>query len=130
MIELSATADKLLEELKAKGVKLSFTGEKLRVQGELSDELKEQVRKNKEELIQLVKPIKRKPNLPIASNEPWVRDGWGFVIAHRHVIASHRSGFKAWWPFRTNPDLTPPGDTREDFEKRVVDKARKTKASK
>ena len=55
MIELSAAADKLLEELKAKGVKLALTGEKLRVQGELSDELKKRVLKNKEGLIQLVK---------------------------------------------------------------------------
>jgi len=55
MIELSAAADKLLEELKEKWVKLSFAGEKLRVQGELSDELKKRVLKNKEGLIQLVK---------------------------------------------------------------------------
>ena len=44
MIELSAAADKLLEELKAEGIKLSLTGERLRVQGELSDEFKERVR--------------------------------------------------------------------------------------
>jgi len=55
MIELSAAADKLLEELKAEGIKLALTGERLRVQGELSDELKKQVRKNKEGLTQLVK---------------------------------------------------------------------------
>ena len=55
MIELSAAADKLLEELKTKGVKLALTGEKLRVQGELSDELKKQVLENKKGLIQLVK---------------------------------------------------------------------------
>ena len=55
MIELSATADQLLEELKAEGIKLSFNNGKLRVQGELSDYLKEQVLKNKEGLIQLVK---------------------------------------------------------------------------
>ena len=54
MIELSAAADKLLEELKGKGVRLSLNGEKLRVQGELSDELKEQVMENKKGLIQLV----------------------------------------------------------------------------
>ncbi len=55
MIELSATAGELLEELKAEGIKLSLTGEKLRVQGELSDELKKRVLKNKAGLIQLVK---------------------------------------------------------------------------
>ncbi len=55
MIELSAASDKLLEELKAKGIKLFLTGEKLRVQGELSDEFKKRVLKNKEGLIQLVK---------------------------------------------------------------------------
>jgi len=55
MIELSAAADKLLDELKAKGIKLALTGEKLRVQGELSDEFKNRVLKNKEGLIQLVK---------------------------------------------------------------------------
>ncbi len=55
MIELSAASDKLLEELKAKGIKLFLTGEKLRVQGELSDEFKKRVLENKEGLIQLVK---------------------------------------------------------------------------
>ena len=55
MIELSAAADKLLEELKGKGVKLSLNGGKLRVEGKLADNLKEEVRKNKEGLIQLVK---------------------------------------------------------------------------
>ncbi len=55
MIEISAAADKLLEELKANGIKLFLTGEKLRVQGELSDEFKKRVLKNKEGLIQLVK---------------------------------------------------------------------------
>ena len=55
MIELSATAEKLLEELKETGIRLSLTGDKLRVQGDLSDELKKQVLKNKEGLIQLVK---------------------------------------------------------------------------
>ena len=55
MIELSAAADKLLEELKTKGVKLALTGEKLRVQGKLSDELKKQVLENKKGMIQLVK---------------------------------------------------------------------------
>ena len=55
MIELSAAADKLLEELKGKGVKLSFNNEKLRVEGKLVNNLKEEVRKNKEGLIQLVK---------------------------------------------------------------------------
>ena len=55
MIELSAEADKLLEALKGKGVKLSLNNGKLRVEGKLPDELKEEVRKNKEGLIQLVK---------------------------------------------------------------------------
>ena len=55
MIELSAAADKLLDELKAKGIKLALTGERLRVQGELSDEFKERVLNSKEGLIQLVK---------------------------------------------------------------------------
>lgn len=55
MIELSAAADKLLEELKGKGIKLFLTGEKLGVQGELSDEFKKRVLENKEGLIQLVK---------------------------------------------------------------------------
>jgi hypothetical protein len=55
VIELSAAADKLLEELKGKGVKLSLNGGKLRVEGKLADNLKEEVRKNKEGLIQLVK---------------------------------------------------------------------------
>ena len=55
MIEISAAADKLLEELKGNGVKLSLPGEKLRVQGELSDELKKRVLKNKKGLIQLIK---------------------------------------------------------------------------
>ena len=55
MIEISAAADKLLEELMGKGIKLSLPGEKLRVQGELSDELKKRVLKNKEGLIQLVR---------------------------------------------------------------------------
>jgi hypothetical protein len=55
MIELSAEAAELLEELKKKGVKLSLNNEKLRVEGKLSNSLKEEVRKNKEGLIQLVK---------------------------------------------------------------------------
>ncbi len=55
MIELSAAADKLLEALKRKGVKLSLNNEKLRVEGKLADSLKEEVRKNKEGLIQLVR---------------------------------------------------------------------------
>jgi len=55
MIELSVAADKLLEELKGKGVKLSLNNKKLRVEGKLPDNLKEEVRKNKEGLIQLVK---------------------------------------------------------------------------
>ncbi len=55
MIELSAAADQLLEELKEKGVRLSLNGEKLRVEGKLSDDLKEKVRKNKEGMIQLIK---------------------------------------------------------------------------
>ena len=55
MIELSAAADKLLEALKGKGVKLSLNNGKLRVEGKLLDELKEEVRKNKEGLIELVR---------------------------------------------------------------------------
>lgn len=55
MIELSAAADKLLEELKEEGVTLSLNNGKLRVEGKLPDNLKEEVRKNKEGLIQLVK---------------------------------------------------------------------------
>ena len=55
MIELSAEAAELLEELKERGVKLSLNGGKLRVEGKLPDSLKEEVRKNKEGLIQLVK---------------------------------------------------------------------------
>jgi len=55
MIELSAAADKLLEELKEKGVKLSLIGEKLRVKGKLSEDLKERVREHREGLIQLIK---------------------------------------------------------------------------
>ena len=55
MIELSAEAAELLEELKGKGVKLSLNNGKLRVAGKLLDELKKEVRKNKEGLIQLVK---------------------------------------------------------------------------
>ena len=55
MIELSAAADKLLEELKGEGVKLSLNGGKLRVEGKLPDNLKQEVRKNKEGLIQLVR---------------------------------------------------------------------------
>ena len=55
MIELSAAADKLLEELKAKDIHLSLYGKRLRVKGGCSDDLKKQVLKNKEELIQLVK---------------------------------------------------------------------------
>ncbi len=54
MIELSVAADKLLEKLKGKGVKLSLNNKKLRVEGKLPDNLKEEVRKNKEGLIQLV----------------------------------------------------------------------------
>ena len=52
MIELSAEAAELLEELKKRGVKLSL---KLRVEGKLPDNLKEEVRRHKEGLIQLVK---------------------------------------------------------------------------
>ena len=55
MIELSAEAAELLEELKEKDVKLSLNNEKLRVEGKLPENLKEEVRKNKEGLIQLVK---------------------------------------------------------------------------
>ncbi len=55
MIELSAEAAELLEELKGKGVKLSLNNGRLRVEGKLADSLKEEVRKNKEGLIQLVK---------------------------------------------------------------------------
>ena len=55
MIELSVAADKLLDELKKKGVKLSLNNGKLRVEGKLADSLKEEVRKNKEGLIELVK---------------------------------------------------------------------------
>ena len=55
MIELSAEAAELLEELKEEGVKLSLNDEKLRVEGKLPDNLKEEVRRNKEGLIQLVK---------------------------------------------------------------------------
>jgi len=55
MIELSAEAAELLEELKGKGVKLSLNNSNLRVEGKLPDNLKEEVRKNKEGLIQLVK---------------------------------------------------------------------------
>jgi len=55
MIELSAEAAELLEELKEKGVRLSLNKQKLRVEGKLPDNLKEEVRKNKEGLIQLVK---------------------------------------------------------------------------
>ncbi len=54
MIELSAAADKLLEELKAKDIHLSLYGKRLRVKGNCSDELKEQVLENKKGLIQLV----------------------------------------------------------------------------
>jgi len=55
MIELSAEAAELLEELKKKGVKLSLNNQKLRVEGKLPDNRKEEVRRNKEGLIQLVK---------------------------------------------------------------------------
>ena len=55
MLELSVAADKLLEELKGKGVKPSLNNGRLRVEGKLADSLKEDVRKNKEGLIQLVK---------------------------------------------------------------------------
>ena len=55
MIELSAAADKLLEALKGKGVKLSLNDGKLRVEGKLPNNLKAEVRRNKERLIQLVK---------------------------------------------------------------------------
>ena len=55
MIELSAEAAELLEELKEEGVTLSLNNGKLRVEGKLPDNLKEEVRKNKEGLIQLVK---------------------------------------------------------------------------
>jgi len=55
MIELSFKAAELLEELKEKGVRLSLNNEKLRVEGKLPDNLKEEVRRNKEGLIQLVK---------------------------------------------------------------------------
>ncbi len=54
MIELSATADQLLEELKEKGVRLSLNNGKLRVEGKLSDDLKQRVRQYKEGLVQLV----------------------------------------------------------------------------
>jgi len=55
MIELSAEAAELLEEFKEEAVTLSLNNQKLRVEGKLLDELKEEVRKNKEGLIQLVK---------------------------------------------------------------------------
>ena len=54
MIELSAGADKLLKELKEKGVSLSLNGKKLRVEGKLSDDLKDRIRELKDALIQLV----------------------------------------------------------------------------
>ena len=54
MIELSAGADKLLEELKEKGVSLSLIGKKLRVEGKLSNDLKDRIRELKNALIQLV----------------------------------------------------------------------------
>ncbi len=66
--------------------------------------------------------------LPIESNQPWVREDWSFAVAHDGVIASHlKSDFEAWWPFRTNPDLTPPGDTQENFERRLLHKAREAR---
>jgi len=54
MIELSVAADKLLEELKGKGVRLSLNGAKLRVKGKLSGDLKERIREHKSGLVQLV----------------------------------------------------------------------------
>ncbi len=66
--------------------------------------------------------------LPVESNPPWVLEDWSFSVAHNGIIASHlKSDFEAWWPFRTNPDLTPPGDTQENFERRLLDKAREAR---
>ena len=63
--------------------------------------------------------------LPVESNPPWVLEDWSFSVAHNGIIASHlKSDFEAWWPFKTNPDLASPGDTQENFERRLLHKAR------
>ena len=54
MIVLSAEADKLLDEMKEKGIKLSLNKGKLSVEGQISGELRETTRKNEDGLIQLV----------------------------------------------------------------------------
>jgi len=61
MIEQSAAADQLLEELKEKGVVLSLNGENLRVEGKLSENHKERVREHREGLIQLISLGERTP---------------------------------------------------------------------
>jgi len=55
MIKLSADADKLLEELKCWEVKLLVVGERLKVEGELPEDLKNRIRAHEKELILLVK---------------------------------------------------------------------------
>ncbi len=54
MIELPTDVDKLLEELKEQGINLSLNGKKLRVEGKLSDDLKDRICEHKDGLIQLV----------------------------------------------------------------------------
>ena len=98
MIELSAAANKLLEELKEKGVKLSLIGEKLRVKGKLSEDHKERVRQHREGLIQLIKLDERKADGwksgPIEISR---LDGKGVDVWMVGVRPDNQSGIKFWF---------------------------------
>ena len=96
MIELSAAADRLLEELKEKGIHLSLYGKRLRVKGDCSGDLKERILRHKEGLIQLVELGKHR----------WRKVGeWEFKREDDRMIGKRldEAGETSWEVTTSNP---------------------------
>lgn len=66
-------APTLLRELRANGIVIEVTGDRVRVQhpGSLSDELREAIRDLKPELLLLLQPVRPRPRTPLPDKEGW-----------------------------------------------------------